>query len=430
MSQDDGRRSRGRSRERSSFSRWIERSRAQREWSDSREEESRTEVSSRDRHGSRNHESRSRRRSHSEERTYVLRSEIGDSSQRHRHSGGGESSYWRSRGHRGRRPRRRRDHPFIDEVMSEQVHHNFRFPKMRHYDGTSDPQEHLTAFNVKVMVSHISSRVKCQVFPTTLEGPTLVWFSQLPRRSVYSWNDLTEKFLIQFATSMMYRKTSACLDNFKQEKHESLSEYVDRFTAEILMIKDLESGVALHSMRVGLREGPFLDSLSKRPAIVIDDLRQRASKYISMEEAREAKRKERADNQERKTNQNVGGRRLASKIEMLPRLYEPRRPKYTMYTPLNTTRAQILVEVCHAGFVDVPPPVTAPEWPIEGTAIFTTCMVIPLKSVWNGKIKLRNWFRWGNLQTVGRTEKASSVERLWWKWSRKRKRRRRKRKCI
>lgn len=127
-----------------------------------------------------------------------------------------------------------------------------------------------------------------------------------------------------------------------------------------MKIWDLEPVVALHAMRAGLRVGPFLDSLSKRPAFDIDYLRRRASKYINMEEAREAKKTERVDNQDKRNNQTFG-KRLASRIEVLPKLYEPRGLKYAVNTPLNTARAQILDEVCHVGFVEYPPPSTAPE---------------------------------------------------------------------
>lgn len=50
-----------------------------------------------------------------------------------------------------------------------------------------------------------------------------------PPRSVSSWTDLVSKFSVQFATSRMYRKTSACLDDFKQDKQESLKDYLDQF---------------------------------------------------------------------------------------------------------------------------------------------------------------------------------------------------------
>lgn len=78
------------------------------------------------------------------------------------------------------------EHPFVDEIMAIPVPRNFKFPKLLYYDGSTDPQEHLTTFNVKMMVSHASPSVKCQVFPTTLEGATLMWFPRLPPRSVSS----------------------------------------------------------------------------------------------------------------------------------------------------------------------------------------------------------------------------------------------------
>lgn len=94
-------------------------------------------------------------------------------------------------------------------------------------------------------------------------------------------------------------------------------------------------------MQAGLKSGPFLDSLAKREVVDADDLRQRASKYSNMEQVRESKQ---ANNRDKKSNQE-SGKKLASRIEVLPKLYEPRGLKYVVYTPLNTTRAKILDEI-------------------------------------------------------------------------------------
>lgn len=113
-------------------------------------------------------------------------------------------------------------------------------------------------------------------------------------------------------------------------------------------------------MRAGLRSGPFLDSLAKRPAGDIDELRRRESKYISIEEVRQSKRVKKTEKNDKKVNAG-SGRKLASRIEVLLKLYELRGPKYAVYTLLNTTRAQILDEVYHAGFVEYPPWSSVPE---------------------------------------------------------------------
>lgn len=81
-----------------------------------------------------------------------------------------------------------------------------------------------------------------------------------------------------------------------------------------------------------LRLGPFLDSLAKIPALDIDNLRQRASKYISMEEFRELKRAEGTENQDKKGNRGTG-KKLASRIEVLSKIYDSRGPICSIYPP-------------------------------------------------------------------------------------------------
>jgi len=78
--------------------------------------------------------------------------------------------------------------------------------------------------------------VLCRVFPTSLKGATLSWFTKLPPNSIDSFATLVVKFETQFATSRPHHQISIALVGIHQEKGESLRTFVDRFNKVTMSI--------------------------------------------------------------------------------------------------------------------------------------------------------------------------------------------------
>jgi len=79
------------------------------------------------------------------------------------------------------------------------------------------------------------------------------------------------------------------LVNIRQEKEKRLRAFMERFGKVALSIHNLRSKVTMHHMVTTLRPGPFVDSLCKRPATNLDELRQRSTKFMQLEELRSLK---------------------------------------------------------------------------------------------------------------------------------------------
>ncbi|GJS52368.1 hypothetical protein Tco_0625730 [Tanacetum coccineum] len=63
------------------------------------------------------------------------------------------------------------------------------------YDGSTDPDDHVTRFVGAAKQREWQMPVWCRMFQQTLDGPTRGWFDRLPNGCVDNWTDLREKFV-------------------------------------------------------------------------------------------------------------------------------------------------------------------------------------------------------------------------------------------
>jgi len=89
---------------------------------------------------------------------------------------------------------------------------------LERYTGDIDPDEH-----VKIYVTHVDlytnkDVVMCKAFLTTLNGPTLEWFTSLPPYSIDYFDTLSHLFTTQFARSCPHQAIPLSLLSVRQEE--------------------------------------------------------------------------------------------------------------------------------------------------------------------------------------------------------------------
>ncbi|XP_020232147.1 uncharacterized protein LOC109812565 [Cajanus cajan] len=238
-------------------------------------------------------------------------------------------------------------HPFTSSIMQLPLLDNWKSLPIDKYDGTTDPDEHLDVFLTQVTLSTTDDAALCQIFPTSLKGRALSWFTRLPPNSIDSFNTLSSQFTIQFATSRPHSLTSLSLVSLRQDKKESLRAFMDRFNKAALEIRDLNSAVALHHLTTTLKPGPFVNSICKKPPSDMNDLRRRVDKYMQMVELAEYRNQARAESvskAEKPTEQPFRGKAKEITLRDRPTCG----PKYSHYTPLNASRAAVLEQALAA----------------------------------------------------------------------------------
>ncbi|XP_068477276.1 uncharacterized protein [Phaseolus vulgaris] len=194
-------------------------------------------------------------------------------------------------------------HPFTNAIIEVPLSNKWKGFNRDRYDESTDPDEHMDAYTTHTSLYTSDEAVLCRVFPTSLKGATLSWFTKLPPNSIDSFATLVVKFETQFATSRPHHLTSIALVGIHQEKGESLRTFVDRFNKVAMSIRNLSPNVVMHHMLTALCQGPFADNLCMQPATSLDELRKRTAKFMQLEELREFRNQARAEANEEKSKE-------------------------------------------------------------------------------------------------------------------------------
>ncbi|XP_016164607.1 uncharacterized protein LOC107607142 [Arachis ipaensis] len=139
------------------------------------------------------------------------------------------------------------------------------------------------------------------------------------------------------------------LSTIKQGQHESLKEYMMRFTEAAMQIPDLNLEVQLHAIKSGLHPGKFQEAIAVAKPKTLEEFREKAQGQIEIEELREARRSEKPMKKEEERPH-----RPISKDSRKPFKLAP---KFDTYTKFNTKREDIIKEILHNKLIK--PPVRA-----------------------------------------------------------------------
>ncbi|KFK21940.1 hypothetical protein AALP_AAs40902U000100 [Arabis alpina] len=181
------------------------------------------------------------------------------------------------------------DTPFTDEIALVEMPKRFNFPTMVMYDGTTDPDNHIAQYKQRMFTTAVAKEFReasmCKGFGSSLTGPALQWFTNLPNGSIGSFASLTDRFVEQFASSRNLQKTADDLYEVIQRKEESLREYVGRFNKEKVSIPSCVTSTAISAFKRGLLpDGDLYKELTKYQCRTMEDVLSRAWAQIKWEE--------------------------------------------------------------------------------------------------------------------------------------------------
>ncbi|XP_027075706.1 uncharacterized protein [Coffea arabica] len=235
------------------------------------------------------------------------------------------------------------------------------------YDASTDPEDHLSVFLTHMRLQTAADEVRCKTFPMFLKGKARLWFQGLKPGSIRSFPELARQFAAQFVSSNVYARNATHLMSIRQRPDESLRNFMTRFNAESLQVRDKDEKVVMAAFTNGLRVEELFYDLAKNPPVNLEELLRRAHEAANAEEAGRLKKESDREIGDRKgrTNplevkeapakKNVFDRLSKEKTPALPPLSEK------TYTPLTRPRAQILAVMEAEGLGDRPPKMGTPR---------------------------------------------------------------------
>nr|XP_025703790.1 uncharacterized protein LOC112805653 [Arachis hypogaea] len=157
--------------------------------------------------------------------------------------------------------------PFHHSILEVRLPKHFDKPTDMRYDGTQDPQEHLTAFKIRMKLEGVGDE-----------------FIALTQGSVTTFGDITHAFLAQFTTRIAKAKHPINLLGVTQKTDEPTRKYLDRFNDECLDIDGLTDSVASLCLTNGLLNEDFRKHLTTNPVWAMQEIQNVAREYINDEE--------------------------------------------------------------------------------------------------------------------------------------------------
>ena len=147
----------------------------------------------------------------------------------------------------------------------------FSFPSIKVYDGTTDPDDHVAQYRQRMLAVALSKESReatmCKGFGSTLIGPALQLYINLPSRSIASVAILSDKFVEQFASSRDLEKTSDGLLEILKHRAEHLRGYIARFNQEKVAIPERSIPTAISAFKRGLLPDGDLYKEFSRPVL-------------------------------------------------------------------------------------------------------------------------------------------------------------------
>ncbi|GJU53008.1 reverse transcriptase domain-containing protein [Tanacetum coccineum] len=100
------------------------------------------------------------------------------------------------------------------------------------YDGTTDPEDHLSRSIGAANSGEWPMLVWCRMFQQTLDGSARGWFERLPPNSINEWADLREAFAARYSVRRACFKEPHEITKIVRKANESLTTFKERWTVE------------------------------------------------------------------------------------------------------------------------------------------------------------------------------------------------------
>ncbi|KAL5555515.1 hypothetical protein UlMin_037751 [Ulmus minor] len=277
--------------------------------------------------------------------------------------------------------------PFSEDIRAAPMPPRLKLPDLK-YDGTGDPAEHLETYKSWMELNSATNAFQCRAFVITLTGIARRWFRTLRPGSVFSFRQLSESFISQFAVNKVQRKPARHLYTVRQKENESTEAFLNRFVKEEMSVKDRNDSTACGALMAGLRSATvrkYMVSIKEDVSYpkLISEVRRhiQAEKTSDLEASKLSqdillggKRKIdfQAGSSKAEENRNSNGKKnnVGNRNPIENQAPQNNQiPWFREYTPTTVPVTTIYIENEHLGIFTIPPAIKTPQPGQEGEDI-------------------------------------------------------------
>ncbi|XP_014523653.1 uncharacterized protein LOC106779948 [Vigna radiata var. radiata] len=228
-------------------------------------------------------------------------------------------------------------------------------PPIERFDGTSDPEHHLRNFIDSMAYYSKSDPVKCRAFSQSIKGEALKWYYTIPPNSVDSFRTVITLFKKQYTINRRDEITPTGLVNIKQGKYETLRAFVQIYNEAARRAKGVNHEFIIGNLPNCLKPGYVSEHLFVKQPKTMEELQERLTEYIKMEDQRISRRKQPSETSTNEITKEVKRPRERDQLQRFLRrnLSVPLGPHYDHYAKLNTSRERVFEKALQANLIFV-----------------------------------------------------------------------------
>ncbi|CAL1406856.1 unnamed protein product [Linum trigynum] len=175
--------------------------------------------------------------------------------------------------------------PLALAILNDPYPGNIHIPNLPEYNGTTDPEDHLSSFEILMPLIGASDATMCKILPATLGGDARQWYSQLHNGIINNFTEFSTLFRCKFYAQKRQAVSINQLMNTKQREGEALKAYYARYNTLAIGVTSLSVEVIVNTLTRGTTNSLLRASLIKKPPRSMFELQVRVMKYIGLEEA-------------------------------------------------------------------------------------------------------------------------------------------------
>nr|GEW82284.1 hypothetical protein [Tanacetum cinerariifolium] len=152
------------------------------------------------------------------------------------------------------------------------------------YDGSTDPDDHITRFVRAANQGEWEMPVWCRMFQQTLDGPARGWFDRLPNGCIDNWTDMREAFVERFALRRKCCKDPTKVSKIIRRANETLLDFKERWTEEMSYIPDVPIDKQISSFMSNSKCPKLARSFSDQVPKTVTEMMKRIDDFVKSEE--------------------------------------------------------------------------------------------------------------------------------------------------